>query len=167
MKITFGFSKNTSCQPFSVAIRLVEKRDYSHVYMKIVDETTNEVMIYQASHGFVNIVPLERFLEHSIICEEYELEVDDTKYIQVKKEMNSYLGLSYGFAQILNIFVQKLFQSKNIKLVENGKKQFICSELGYIILKILFPEIIADEDSVTPSDFNVLIKKCLLKGKNV
>lgn len=161
--ITFGFSSNKQCKPFSVAIQLIEKRPYSHAYVKYIDELTGDVMIFQASHGDVNVISGCRFLENNIILEEYEMEVSEEIYLNIRKKMNSLLGLSYSFLQILNITVQKIFKSKDIKLVINGNKQFICSELGFVILEEARPDIIEDQDSVTPSDFNKIINIMGLK----
>lgn len=155
--LTFGFSRSIGCKPFSKAIQLVEKRPYSHVYIKYVDELTKDVMIFQASHGDVNVVSEAMFLASNIIIEEYEMQVLDSVYMTIRKKMNSLLGLKYSTLQILNIAVQKIFQTKDIKLVSNGNEQFICSELGYVILEEAYPKVIADQESVTPSDFNKII----------
>ena len=163
MKITFGFSKNKDSQPFSVAIRLMEKRPYSHVYVKYEDEVTKDIMIFQASHGKVNLMLESKFLDVNTIIEEYEMQVTPEVYMNIRKQMNIYLGLNYGFLQILNITIQKIFKTKDIKLTENGNKEFICSELGYIILKMAYPAVMEDQDSVTPSDFNVIINKIGLR----
>jgi len=157
MKITFGFSRSIGCKPFSKAIQLVEKRPYSHVYIKYVDELTKDVMIFQASHGDVNVVSESMFLASNVIIEEYEMQVLDSVYMTIRKKMNSLLGLKYSTLQILNIAIQKIFQTKDIKLVANGNEQFICSELGYVILEEAYPKVIADQESVTPSDFNKII----------
>lgn len=157
MILTFGFSKSKGCKPFSKAIQLVEKRPYSHVYIKYVDEFTKDVMIFQASHGEVNIVSECVFLKSNIIIEEYEMQVLPIVYMTIRKKMNSLLGLKYSILQILNISLQKIFQTKDIKLVANGNEQFICSELGFVILKEAYPKVIADQESVTPSDFNKII----------
>jgi hypothetical protein len=155
--VTFGFSANKDCKPFSVAIQLIEKRPYSHVYIKYVDELTGDAMIFQASHGDVNLISESKFLQDNMILEEYEMNVSEEIYLRIRKKMNSLLGLKYSILQILNIMVQKIFKSKDIKLVVNGDKQFICSELGFVILEEARPEVIADQDSVTPSDFNRII----------
>lgn len=157
MKITFGFSKNKHCKPFSTIIQLVEKRDYSHVYIKFVDELTGDKLVFQASHGLVNIVAEEHFLKESIIVEEYEMSVTLDVYLSIRKKMNSLLGVSYGFTQLFNILLQKIFKSNDLKLIENGDEQFICSEIGYVILKEAYPTIVADQDNITPSSFNKLI----------
>lgn len=161
--ITFGFSKSKTLEPFGLAIRAIEKRSYSHVYIKYQDEFTGDMMVFQASHGTVHLVLESSFLNNSIVIEEYEMPVGKDVYFSMRKKMNRYLGLKYGFLQILNIMVQKLFRSKDIKLMENGEQQFICSELGFSILKEAYPALIDDQDSVTPSDFNVLINMIGLK----
>ena len=163
MKLTFGFSRSKSCQPLSLAIRLVEKRDYSHVYVKYQDEFTKDIMIFQASHGEVNLVSEELFLQNSEVIEEYEMSVTAEVYLAIRKEMNKLLGVKYAFLQLLNITLQKLFKSKDIRLFENGDEQFICSELGYKILKMAYPEVVAHQDSLTPSDFNKVINAIGLK----
>jgi hypothetical protein len=114
-------------------------------------------MIFQASHGDVNLISESKFLQDNMILEEYEMNVSEEIYLRIRKKMNSLLGLKYSILQILNIMVQKIFKSKDIKLVVNGDKQFICSELGFVILEEARPEVIADQDSVTPSDFNRII----------
>lgn len=163
--VTFGFSRSIGCKPFSKAIQLIENRPYSHVYIKYIDELTGDAMVFQASHGDVNVVPESRFLEKNIIVEEYEMEVSEEVYLRIRKKMNSLLGLQYSFIQILNITVQKIFKSKDIKLVVNGDKQFICSELGFVLLEEAYPKVIADQDSVTPSDFNRIINLIGLKRR--
>lgn len=163
MKIIFGFSKGKGCKPFSKIIQIVENREYSHVYIKYIDELTGDKLVFQASHGMVNVVSEEIFLQESIIVEEYEMSVSLETYLKIRKKMNKLLGLVYGFGQLFNILLQKIFKSKDIKLIENGDKQFICSELGYVILNEAYPSIISDQDNLTPSNFNAVINKIGIK----
>lgn len=98
-------------------IKFYQKTEYSHVL--IIDGD----LVYQASHGFVNCMHIDVFLEHNNIID--VLEVDDSKVDLefVKKQ----LGKKYGFIQLLNIATRFLF---GIKLFKNdGNQKFICSEL--------------------------------------
>ena len=59
-----GFSKaRNKYKIFSTLISLVEKRPYSHAYFKYTCPISNILMVSQASHGFVNEIAYNIFLQ--------------------------------------------------------------------------------------------------------
>lgn len=88
---------------------------FSHVLI------IKERMVYQASHGFVNCVTLDFFLEENNIINSYSI---DDSLIDFEFVLKS-LGIKYGFFQLIKIAIKFLFK---IKFKSNGSKRFICSE---------------------------------------
>lgn len=98
-------------------IKWYQGTNYSHV--ALID---NDDLVYQASHGYVNVWNFDVFMESNDVISVYEIpdEAVDMDYIK------SHLGRKYGFDQILRIAFYVLTR---IKLKSNGEKRFICSEL--------------------------------------
>lgn len=159
MKITVGFSKAKSWWAIgSKAIAMAEKRPFSHSYVKYNCPVTGIELVVQASHGCVNITNYERFKITNIVVEEYTFEVDSDRFQGFMEYINRMVGAPYSTTQILCLAIKKVFR---IELnVHNKSLEFICSELSSKICEVLeILEPVVDQDYITPSDFNKLIKK--------
>lgn len=156
-KIVVGFSKSRS--PWKIGSKIiadVEARDFSHAYVKYNCILTDEVIISQASHGYVNEMNYDVFQVHNIVVHEYEIECQDSDFIEMLKFMRKNLGLPYSKMQIFFISLKKLFGFKIN--VYNRDKEFICSEWAARICKILKITVPEELDYFTPSDLNELLK---------
>lgn len=149
MKIIFGFSTPKKERMLSKLIRSVEKRPFSHSYVRLEDPFGNDI-IFQASGLAVNICSLKNFLEVERIVEEYEIEIDDSMELELWNYIISRLGVSYSILQLVWILIKKI---TGAEIGHNNDKAVVCSEESArvcVFLKRLIPD---DLDYKTPSDF--------------
>lgn len=157
MRLIFGFSKPKSEAILSTLIRKIEKREFSHAYIRLVEPAGNEV-IFQASGLSVNLLLASKFDEIEDIIEEYELILpnpDIWSYILSK------LGTPYSIVQLFRIFIYKI---SGIKIGRDGVSREICSELVARLCFDMGISIPGDLDYTTPSD---LQKFCAATMKRV
>lgn len=157
MKITIGFSRAKS--PYALgskAIQIAEKRPYSHCYVRYTHPVTGIDIISQAAHGFLNQFNGDIFKEANTIIEEYTFDVYHKEYTDMLTYIHLNLGRKYGFIQLVFIAIKKLL---HIELnIHDGDKTFICSEFASRICDVLGIFHILNQDYITPSDLNKLIK---------
>jgi len=97
-------------------IKFYQKTDFSHVAIIKND------LVFQASHGSVNCMHVDVFLENNKILDSYEVEENEVDMVFVKKQM----GKKYSLLQIAQIAINYL---TGIKItISNGNSKFICSE---------------------------------------
>lgn len=155
--VIVGFSRARS--PWKVGSTIIaatEKRNYSHVYIRYTDPTTGIEIVAQASHGYVNQVAYDIFIQDNIVVEEYDLETTPEQTLEILTFILKNLGKPYSKLQLLFITVKKLFHvTINIR---NNDSAFICSELGAKVCK--FKKIILEDDLdlETPSDLNTVLR---------
>jgi len=157
MKITFGFSRAKNAFKLgSKVIQDVEKRAFSHAYIKYADPITKIILVSQASHGFVNITNYDIFLEANIVVVEYEYECSEEQFINVLRYIYTHSGKPYSKFQLLLIAIKKILHFEvNIR---NGNKAFICSEWGGNVAKILGLNVPDQLDYETPSDLEMIVR---------
>lgn len=155
--IVFGFSSAKSVLKVgSRIIREVEKRKFSHAYIKYVDPITNITMISQASHGYVNITNYEIFIrDNNIICE-YQYECNEEQFTNVLKFIFKNTGKPYSKLQLMLIAIKKLFHFEIN--VHNRDEAFICSEWVGKIAKIIGIDVPDELDYSTPSDIEIIVR---------
>lgn len=157
MNIIIGFSKSLS--PWKIgskAIQEGEKRNYSHVYIRYSDPTTNVNLICQASHGLVNEMATDIFLTHNVIVKEYNIKLNFTEFVEILTFLRKNLGKPYSKLQLVFIGIKKLLHFE--VRVSNNDSSFICSELAGRVCQILGIEIKDKLDYVTPSDIDFLLE---------
>lgn len=158
MKFIIGFSKAKEWTKIgSTIIRLVEKRDYSHVYIRYTCPFSNEQIVSQASHGFVNETQYDIFKEHNIVVEEFEIECNDKQYLDVIIFSRKKLGTKYSRLQIIWIGIKKVL---HIQIKEtNHDLEYICSEWGVRLCEIAeLEKAPINIDTFTPSDMHKLLE---------
>lgn len=156
-KIIIGFSKSRN--PLKIGsqiIRSVEKRDFSHAYVKFTEPITSKVLIAQASHGYVNMTAPDIFEEHNIIVEEYEVSLSDEQFIEILKFVYENLGKDYSVFQLVLIGIKKILHIE-LTEYENRDEAYICSEFAARLLQLAGKEMPKDLDFVTPSDLRTII----------
>lgn len=150
------------------AIAESEKRPYSHTAILYKCPITGEMMIFQASLGMVNCFNYEIFKEKNKVIKKYKLDCSFEKFVEFYTFKQKRLGRAYSKAQLVWIAVNKLFQLKSwpgelYKLVTNGEKSFICSEIAAIscmILNIQLSDVLKNKplDFITPSDLDRILE---------
>lgn len=157
-KLFIGFSKAKS--PWAVGskiIQKIEKREYSHVFIKYNDNLTDIQIIAQASHGYVNQVNYELFCDQNTVVEQFELYCTDEQYKDVMFFIVHNLGKPYSKTQLFFITLKKLFGSE--LSYKNYDEEFVCSELAARICEILSIDDDIQDDYETPSDINNLLRE--------
>lgn len=153
--IFIGFSGSSLVG--SLFIKEIEKRPYSHVYVRFQHPITNEWIITHAARGMVHEVTFDHFKQTNDIIKEYPIVLTADQWYSFHKVNNYYKGSDYSLGQFLLITLKKLLKVNNKKT--NMNKKFICSEWAYVLLtKIGFMKDTAgSQDSLTPSDFENLL----------
>lgn len=168
MNIQVGFSRARS--NFKFGSRLIaesEKRNYSHAFILFEDPTSEIKLIFQASHGQVNVVNYEIFKESNVVVKLYDLPIDQPKFIEFYKFMDANLGKKYSLSQILWLALAKVLQIKKwpksiYAYIKNGTNQEICSELSLRVIALLSDNYSLPEDlqidQFTPSELDSLLE---------
>jgi hypothetical protein len=154
--IYIGFSKpiNRIFPIMSWLIRLVERTEYSHVYIKMPSSNGN-YFIYQASGTQVNIVGSKHFEHLNKPVKEYALQISAQQRRDLLLFMAQECGAPYSVAQIINIFVYMITGKAFLK-----PKGYVCSELAGIVLsQYLNIKLEKDLDLVTPKDIEMLLEQ--------
>lgn len=157
MEFEVGFSRAKSPWKIgSAVIQEVEKRNFSHAYIKFLDPYTQILMVAQASHGMVNVTNYEVFKQDNIIVEEYTINCSETDYKNIVTFIYNNTGKPYSKFQLILIGIKKIFKVEiNIR---NMDKEYICSEWAARICSIVKIETPLNLDYYTPSDLNTLLK---------
>lgn len=130
----------------SSLIKFFQKTEYSHVFIIYGD------LVFQASHGMVNIWHIDNFLKENKIIDRINIEKEKIDIDFMFKE----LGKPYGYSQLIEISLRFIFVIK-LKLIsssrfrkifkDNGDLKFICSEYMGKALKLSWVD-----DDTTPKD---------------
>lgn len=129
-RFTIGFSRPTGFfNPFSWAIRAVERTSYSHVYIRTTAESISEDLIYQASGTRINFMGIEAFHSHAKTVVEYEFQISDDSYKAYLKWAVSNCGRPYGLKNIIGILLARIFKLK-INPFGDGESRQYCAELA-------------------------------------
>lgn len=131
MKFIIGFSKRD--MTFSKLLRWVEKRPYSHCYIRFTHEITHQTLVFHAAEFNIHTVTIENFQKHgNDIIKEYSFEVSDLERIRnAIAFIFNQSGKPYGWIQLLGMAWAKLcaFLGLSVKNPLGDKnKTMVCSE---------------------------------------
>lgn len=115
------------------AIQKWMKADYSHVYLRVYSQYTNQWLVYQASHGMVHLRLWKWFFSGNEPVVEYELELPEQDLKNTIKIAQQLLGQPYGYLGLLKIVLRRC----GFKVAGDGLNSFHCSEL----IAVLMPEL--------------------------
>lgn len=105
-------------------IKIYQNTTFSHVLILDGD------LVYQASHGSVNCVHIDVFLEKNKLITQFEVHDLDVDMIFIKKQ----LGKAYDYKQLFKFAIKYL---TGIRLhSSNGNGKFVCSEFVGKALKL-------------------------------
>jgi hypothetical protein len=162
-KVTVVFSKATSWfAPFSWAIKAAEGTPYSHVAIRVTDDTTGLPLYYQASHTFVNAMCETEFLAEEKVIYSFDFIVADSIDHDIKVFAQSKLGVPYGTIGCIGLAIVQLASWVGIKLHNPFRKlgeTYWCSAFIAAMLEnadCLKPNEILDD--LTPKDLYPLVK---------
>lgn len=129
--LVVGFSTPKKFKLASFFIRLFERSEYSHVFIKMNPSSSSSLdfsKVFQASHGDVNAISYDVFKEQNKIFNEYEIKLTDQKYFEIAHWLWHQLGKPYGFLQLIAI-------AFGFNISKNKDSAFICSELAAMVLR--------------------------------
>ena len=138
-EITFGFSRPRGFSLGSWVIRLVERRPYSHVYIKRHSEWMKRDLIYQATATMVHFIGSKLFIKDSCRVVEYSFDITKEREKELMAWCVDNAGLSYGFKQILGMAYVRFLEFLGKTDVHNpfadsSRATWICSKLAAIAL---------------------------------
>jgi hypothetical protein len=140
---------------------LIEKVNFSHVYVKFSDRYHNRTLYYHATFTGMN------FLAKRIFDKKYEVVYERSFTIQgaAKKEVVKWCidnsGSNYGFQEIFGMLIVRFLGWFSLKIKNpfgTGPKQFFCSEAAAIILEKCGYKIISDKDSIGLVEIKQILK---------
>lgn len=114
-KLTFGFS--TTELPLSKVIRLLQDLPFSHSYIEYLT-TSEQKLVYEAAGTNTHLVNKKNFELHNKIIEEYEIEVEDHIFHQVKSYIENDIGVSYAWGEIIGFLLMILVRFVTFNLVK-------------------------------------------------
>jgi len=156
-KIVVGFSRPRKFKIGSLFIRAWQGfTQYSHVYLKFENRWLGVDVVYQASHGNVNCIEYNNFINDNIIVKEFVLDASDDKIRQAVRSCIFLLQKPYGYFGLLKLVLKKAF---NFSAKGDGTRSLHCSELACIICPDLMVD--KDPDFVEPIDLYKYLEKVL------
>jgi len=158
--------------PFSAAIKAVEKREYSHVVIRWYDDRIKRVVIFQSTIKGVVFYPEKRFLEKNKIIESFPIFLDYEKECEIKAWCHDVSGSSYDYLGIMKSAINKVLIALNMKEVAfkgNGTDFMFCSELVARAFYPFIKDYISDEelDLIGPSGLNKILKMLISTGSTL
>lgn len=161
-RVVVGFSRPRGFfKPFSWAIRLVERTQFSHVYIRSRAEALGVDLIYQASGLQVNFMGLSHFREKALSLYEFEAELSDESYRKFMRWAIENSGANYSTKQPLGILLIKLF-NLGCNPFDNGRSAWVCSELvGFVLSEFLDLKVDVDLETIGPRGIFDICKKHL------
>lgn len=146
--IKVGFSRSKNFNIADYVIRKNQKTEFSHTYILLANS-----QVFEANGQGVILSNYDHWKKTHVVIFEFELEISEERYQELINFVNKHLGTSYGYLQLLWIFlgIDSWF--------DNGSKYFICSELTLVALKDKLGVPHGRHDGITPKDVLVLVKQ--------
>jgi hypothetical protein len=164
--IYIGFSKpkDVKFPILSWMIQWVEKRPYSHTYLKWYDPWIDQYVIYEARGTTVHLISEHKFLEQCEVVKEFRLEFNDENVKkQIIRRAFDNIEAKYAIMQLVGLGIVKLFKNFG-RIIANpfssGGHSYICSEVvADILINVLHVQVEQDIDSISPSDIYKIVEK--------
>lgn len=146
---------------FSWAIRLYEGTEFSHTYLEFdTKRIFNDDTIFQSSKGMVNYMSKSVFLTENAVVNEFEFELPEEIYRDMRIELHANAGLKYALMQNVGVIITDIAKFFGKEMKNPWKKGYNCSELVYKhVIKYLYPEEKRDPDLITPKEVFELLGK--------
>lgn len=139
-------------------IRIIQKTNYNHYALSYESITGEEIFCDSTAHG-VRQMTSQMFrkkyrIKKMFLCEK---EIPTEWFLSW---FEKHLGKSYGFRQILGLFL-KLFRIVKNNPFGAGKKRIICNELVVMFLNNFYAANVVDTDSLDLNDTEKLLLEVL------
>lgn len=158
--IRIGFSKSKkTIRIGSKLIRWWLGAPFSHTYLYFQIDGLTRHSVFQAVGSGLELISIDKFLEHNEIVEEFTIPINDDSYFDILNKCHNAAGEDYGFWQNIGDLIATLFRLKHNPFTDG----YNCSEWVALCLIELDPEAfstIEDLNLVTPKDvYDYLEKK--------
>jgi hypothetical protein len=161
-QISVIFSKSSSLYGvFSWLIMWAEGTPYSHVSIRMTDDETGQIVYYQASHTFVNVMEEVEWLTQETIVDRFDFQVNQAVKDSLKAFAIANLGKPYGLLSILGLSYVQIMSWFRVKVnnpFRDEGQTFVCSQFAAALLEqcsdVSIPENI---NNITPKDMHILI----------
>jgi hypothetical protein len=131
--IRIGCSRNNKVG--SKLIRWWIGAEYSHVYAVWHLSDQEREIVYQASHGSVNMISHPNFVKNNDVVKEFELELSCKQFKKFSQKCIDLAGEPYSKLQLLQIFLSDVSGGR---LQFKDQRGYICSELMAEMLEDFF-----------------------------
>lgn len=158
--ITIGFSTRKDFNLLSILIKLIERSNFSHAYVKLDLQNINRTLIYQASGLEVNFQNIDSFNSKETIVKEFKLSIPEDKHAELMQFMIDNVGVPYGIMQLLGILFIKLFNLKKNPFASKNNTE-ICCKLAAKVVEVVGIKIDKDLDTLDLNDlYSILEEQC-------
>lgn len=139
---------------FSWLVSLVERTKYSHVLLRFKCPYSGQTLRYEASGTQTNFRGELSSKDRYTVYESFKFTITLDEYEKLISFCYLNSGISYGYAQILGIALNRLLPNFiTTNLLSSGKKAYVCSELvTYFFKDVLKYHISLDPDLAGPRD---------------
>lgn len=157
-KTSIVFSKASTFFPiFSWLIMATEGTPYSHVAIKMIDDETNQVIYYQASHTLVNEMSEAQFLSQEKVVYSFDFQISP----EVKKAAKTFaidnLGKPYGVLSCVGLGLVQVCKWFGIKI----HNPFRDAGATYICDQFIAALLVAVQNITLPMNINDMTPKDL------
>lgn len=135
--ITIGLSTSKLSFPiFSWLIKLSERTNFSHVYLRLPKNKYSSDLIYHASGVNVYFMGEPAFNLYEIPIKEYTMNISDESYTRMVDYAINKSGMPYSYKQIVGMLFKRIAKMFG-KDIQNpfATSGYICTELVSEILK--------------------------------
>jgi hypothetical protein len=159
-KIIIGFSRPRSILEIQgPIIEWAMGTPYDHVYIRLKLEGHD--VIFQASHGYVNLRNYKIFKKECEVLQEYDFHLQNEQCEQLMEVITSTLGCTYDFLGVLGflwiLIGRRLGFNWNNPLAQ--RSEYFCSELVTKALEAMKFDLSSTPDDVSPKDLEDWILK--------
>jgi len=161
-KIKIHFSRSTKkFNYFSKLLQWYEGIPISHVLVEFDTPHLGQNFVYHSVVGNgVSFITLSRFESINEIMETYIVELEDSKYNNIRNALLNECGESYGFLQNIGIFLVDIARKAGIKADNPFKDGQNCSELIYRhLISNIYKKHSIKPDLVKPSQIRDILVK--------
>jgi len=165
LQIKFLFSYPKKFRLTSWLIKTIDRASFSHVAIEVPDTQTNQVMLFEASHGEAHWTIKDEWLKHNDVKFSITLPISWKQYILIKTMFNEWSDRTkYGFLGVLGILVAMIFKL-HINIFRDKDKTLFCSEIAGYVLKEVFGLPLKRIELLSPNDVKKITLKAKLKGE--
>lgn len=156
--VVVAFSKPKKNLIGAQAISWWTGRPYSHVLLVTYSNAFQSSLVYHAAHGMVHFMSEENFLKTNTIPKAYELQVTEEQYTRIMKHCINIAGSSYGYIELLKIFIGDVAHKFNIDFKFANSRGYICSELLGSVLSELQIAFNKPQHLLSPGDIDLALE---------